>query len=235
MPLAPARLRRSPAPSRPAERAEVQLLQAILRGSLAAGEALPPERELAQELGVTRPTLREALARLAREGWVCVRHGKPTLVNDWRREGGLGVLAAVVRLGRELPPGFVRQLLEVRLALAPAYAAAAVARDATAVSRRLGEAGALPDAPEALAAYDWGLHRLLAEASGNLVFPLILNGFTGFYEELARRYFAAPAARQASRRFFAGLRRAAAAGDPEAARRVTRRAMAESLALWGEA
>jgi GntR family negative regulator for fad regulon and positive regulator of fabA len=220
---------------RPAERAEAELLRAILRGGHAAGETLPAERELAAQLGVTRPTLREALARLAREGWISVRHGKPTLVNDWRQEGGLGVLAAVVRLGRELPPGFVRHLLEVRLALAPAYAEAAVQRDSDAVALRLREAARVPDQPAALAAYDWGLHRLLAQASGNPVFPLILNGFAGFYEELARGYFASPAARQASRRFFTELARAADAGNPAAARRVTQRAMETSLELWGEA
>ena len=224
--------RSAPAP-RPAERAEAELLRAILRGGHPAGEALPAERELAAQLGVTRPTLREALARLARDGWISVRHGKPTLVNDWRQEGGLGVLAAVVRLGRELPPGFVRHLLEVRLALAPAYAEAAVRRAAGELGPRLAEAPGLPDQPAAFAAYDWGLHRLLAQASGNPVFPLILNGFAGFYEELARGYFAAPAARQASRRFYAELARAADAEDAGAARRITQRAMEASLELWG--
>lgn len=54
--------------SRPAEQAERQLIQEILNGVFPADSALPPERALAGMLGVTRPTLREVLQRLARDG-----------------------------------------------------------------------------------------------------------------------------------------------------------------------
>ncbi|NLC12537.1 MAG: GntR family transcriptional regulator, partial [Chloroflexi bacterium] len=53
-------------PQKPTDLAEKQLLAAILDGSFPIGSLLPPERELAQSLGITRPTLREALQRLAR-------------------------------------------------------------------------------------------------------------------------------------------------------------------------
>jgi GntR family negative regulator for fad regulon and positive regulator of fabA len=51
-------------PSRPAERAERQLIGGIQEGQLPMGSSLPAERELAARLGVTRPTLRETLWRL---------------------------------------------------------------------------------------------------------------------------------------------------------------------------
>src|SRR5687767_8749538 len=126
----------------PARRAEAALVDAILAGRHAPGSSLPAERELAARLGVTRPTLREALQRLHRDGWLTIRHGQQTRVNDFWREGGLNVLDTVVRHGR-VPPGFVGQLLEVRTLLAPAYARAAVARDGAAVAARLRAAEAL--------------------------------------------------------------------------------------------
>ena len=84
------------APQRPAAYAEEALVNAILDGTYPAGTTLPGERDLAAQLGVTRPTLREVLGRLERDGWLTVRHGKATRVNDLWREGGLNVLEAIV-------------------------------------------------------------------------------------------------------------------------------------------
>ena len=55
--------------------------------------------DLAASLGVTRPTLREALKKLDRDGFVTVRHGLPTRVNDLWTEGGLNVLAGLAEHG----------------------------------------------------------------------------------------------------------------------------------------
>jgi len=54
----------------------------ILEGSLKAGDRLPPERELAIELGVSRPSLREAIQKLASKGLVTSRQGGGTYVTD---------------------------------------------------------------------------------------------------------------------------------------------------------
>ena len=55
------------------------------------------ERELAGQLGVTRPTLREALQRMARDGWIKIQHGRSTRVRNFWREGNLGVLSGIAR------------------------------------------------------------------------------------------------------------------------------------------
>ncbi|MEZ4517551.1 MAG: GntR family transcriptional regulator [Chloroflexota bacterium] len=115
------------APTKPKDHAEHALLTAILDGTFAPGSALPGERTLAAQLGVTRPTLREAIQRLARDGWLTVNQGKQTVVNDYWEEGGLNVLGALVEHSDQLPPGFICQLLEVRLHLAPVYTGLAVA------------------------------------------------------------------------------------------------------------
>lgn len=54
----------------------------ILEGSLKPGDRLPPERELATELGVSRPSLREAIQKLASKGLVQSRQGGGTYVTD---------------------------------------------------------------------------------------------------------------------------------------------------------
>src|ERR687884_1007121 len=49
---------------------------------LAVGDAIPPERKLATELGVSRPTLRAVIDELVREGMLLRRHGSGTFVAE---------------------------------------------------------------------------------------------------------------------------------------------------------
>lgn len=220
------------APQRPNDYVEQMLVKAILDGTFAPGTTLPGERTLAAELGITRPTLREAIQRLARDGWLKVQHGKATQVNEFWREGGLNVLSTMVQHSDRLPADFVLNLLEVRLHLAPAYTAAAVAQSGDAVAAYLLTHENLPDTPAAYATFDWKLHRQLTVASGNPIFTLILNGFADFYEQIAQLYFAPAATRSASREFYRQLGCLAAAGKPAAAGELCRTVMQDSIGFW---
>jgi GntR family negative regulator for fad regulon and positive regulator of fabA len=219
---------------RPAEHAERALVGRILDGTYPVGSALPGERALAAALGVTRPTVREALQRLSRDGWVVIRQGTPTRVRDYLREGGLGVLAALSERAGEADGELVAYLLEVRGVLAPAYVRAAARLDPEGVLAALDGSDKLAEEPAEFAAFDWALHRDLARASGNPIYALILNDFEGISLAAGRGYFESPAARAASREFYAALRAAVREG-PEAAAEVTRRAMLQSCALWRKA
>lgn len=100
--------------------AEHVLRRAILRGELAAGERLPPERELSVQLGVSRLTLRSALATLEAAGLISVRHGSGYIVRDFVRDGGPDLLSGLIELASErgdLPP-IATDLLRVRRHLA---------------------------------------------------------------------------------------------------------------------
>ena len=219
-------------PPRPAELIENRLINAILDNQFAINSHLPPERTLAAQLGVTRPTLREALQRLARDGWIEIRHGKPTRVRDYWYEGSLAVLGAVARHQNHLPAEFVPSLLQVREVLAPVYARLAVKRSAKSVAKFLQRYLALPDTPEAYALADWELHQFLTIQSGNAIYTLILNGFKDLYPRMAKAYFVPPKARARSRRFYAELLAAAQARDAEAAEKITREVMRASIQLW---
>jgi DNA-binding FadR family transcriptional regulator len=59
-----------------------QLRALISQGELAVGSRLPAERDLAKQLGVSRPSVREALIALEVEGWVEVRTGSGVYVLD---------------------------------------------------------------------------------------------------------------------------------------------------------
>jgi len=75
-----------------------QLRLAILRGEVAVGERLPPERELAPRFGTNRNTLREAIRSLEAQGLVVARQGDGVRVTDFRRVGELSLLPDLVRV-----------------------------------------------------------------------------------------------------------------------------------------
>jgi GntR family negative regulator for fad regulon and positive regulator of fabA len=217
---------------KPAETAESRLIDAILEGHFPAGSFLPAERELAVQLGVTRPTLREALQRLGRDGWVEIRQGRPTRVRDYRKEGSLGVLGGIARSPGHLPQDFIPNLLTIRALLAPTYTRLAFERSPAEFEELLKNYQTLEEIPLVFAGADLELHRRLTIASGNPVFTLILNGFSDLYQTMAGIYFSNPAARASSRSYYAGLLVAAQRKDPGFAERLTARVMEDSQDLW---
>jgi GntR family transcriptional regulator, negative regulator for fad regulon and positive regulator of fabA len=217
---------------RPAEIAEQRLLEAILSGHFAINSSLPGERDLAAQVGVTRPTLREALQRLARDGWLEIQQGKPTRVRDYWHEGNLAVLATLAQSDFHQPADFIAHLLEIRLLLAPAYARQAVQAAAGEIAALLGEAQSLADMPSALAHFDWKLHSRLTRLAANPVFPLLMNGFEKLYVLMGERYFAFEECRVHSREFYARLQVCAQKGDAAGAETILRETMLGSLALW---
>ncbi|GAA5511891.1 fatty acid metabolism regulator protein [Deinococcus carri] len=220
-------------PRRPALHAEEILLARLLDGHYPPGTALPAERELAAELGVTRPTLREALQRLARDGLLDIRQGKPTLARD-PREGGLSVLAHLAARGGL--DGLIPDLLDLRAALLPHWTAAAVACPATAAELADLLAG-IPreETPAVWASFDWQVQSAVVRLSGNALAPMLLGSFRGVFASAGEVYFAAPERRDRSRRYYAQLREAARRGDADEAAHLAREVAADSLKLWGQA
>src|SRR4051794_22852912 len=71
----------------------------ILGGRYEAGDALPSERRLSEELETSRHAVREALKRLQQAGLVSISQGGATRVRDWRHHGGLELLLDVAAEG----------------------------------------------------------------------------------------------------------------------------------------
>ncbi len=92
----------------------------IEQGEYHPGERLPSEHELSDRLGISRPTLREALRQLAEERVIVRRHGVGTFVAQSPPviEAGLEVLESLERLARRL--GLHTQMSEVNMEERPA-------------------------------------------------------------------------------------------------------------------
>lgn len=217
---------------KPAEIAEGRLLEAILSGRFAINSTLPGERDLAAQIGVTRPTLREALQRLARDGWLDIQQGKPTRVRDYWQEGNLGVLSRLAQRPSQPMPDFVTHLLEIRVLLAPTYTRQAMERAAPEIAALLTKFADLEESPAAFARADWELHFLLTQRAVNPIFRLLLNSFKDLYQVMAEHYFASAETRKRSRAYYAELLNYARKGAYLKAETLTCEVMEESLMLW---
>lgn len=220
------------APEKPAQFCEHRLIAAILDGDFPINSTLPAERELAARLGVTRPTLREVLQRLARDGWLEIHHGRSTRVRDYWREGNLVVLAAIAQHSAHLPPDFAANMLSVRYLLAPAYTRLAVERAPQQVIAALRPCLALDDDAAAFTEADWRLQLDLTLLSGNPVFTLIYNSFANLYQTLGEVYFREPDNRELSRSFYRDLLACAQNHDAACASTLVAQVMQASRERW---
>ncbi len=195
-------------PMKPAEFAEHQIIEAILDRSYEPGDTLPAERVLAQSLGVTRPTLRETLQRLAKEGWVTIAHGKPTRVNDYLSQGGLGILITLARYWEHLSHGMIDHLLEARTLIFPGVAQQAAKKDPQSVLDYLATPVSEDTDPVSFARYDWGLQSLMVTLAQNPVLKMMFNDFSPVYYLIGERYFHLKQAREKSLGYYRELGRA---------------------------
>lgn len=101
-----------------------QVLNVIRSENIQAGDKLPSERELAKTLGVSRPTLREAVVTLATIGVLEIRRGIGTFVAATDFSGTLGIKLAEI-MGAKVNPF---DALELRVLLEPGVAALAAER-----------------------------------------------------------------------------------------------------------
>lgn len=135
---------------------------------------LPPERQLAEQLGVSRTVVREATKRLELQGLIEVRHGIGIKVVDKLHKPLNGSLALLLPDKAER----LRQFAEVRLLVEPEAARLAAERVKPASLRALKQVqaklAATTDVNEAVAC-DLEFHRQLARASGNEVLVLLLE------------------------------------------------------------
>ena len=167
-----------------------ELRDQIIEGRRAAGDRLPPEQVLAEQFGISRSGVREALRVLESQGLVQIRHGYGGGV--FVREAGLdqvlGALDTTLRLGQV----DVSELYQARLALEPALAVLAAERAAADFIRRLEEnvqaAHGLIDRGRDAFGLNLEFHTILAEGAGNRVLGLFMRSVVELLERLDREY-----------------------------------------------
>jgi GntR family transcriptional repressor for pyruvate dehydrogenase complex len=151
----------------------------IVSGELGPGDRLPREADLAQRLGLSRSSLREAVRALSLVRILDVRQGDGTYVTSLDASLLLDALSFVVELHHDRS---VLDLLEARRVLEAEAAALAAQRIQPAQRAELRDwLEAMPgcDGVEEFVENDLGFHRTIAIASGNHVIGKLLDSLSG--------------------------------------------------------
>jgi len=166
-----------------------QIEDSILKGDLKGGQQLPAERELAQQFGVSRTAVREAMKTLREKGMVEAFAGRGTFVTNGTSRSIRQTLDRMIRGG---PSEGAVHLVEVREILESEIAALAAQRadeDArTAMRESITVMDGALDA-EGFIEGDLDFHLALAEAAGNPLILSLIDSIVGLLREQRMRTY----------------------------------------------
>jgi GntR family transcriptional repressor for pyruvate dehydrogenase complex len=202
-----------------AEQVARRILDLVVARSLRPGDQLPPERDLAESLGVSRPSVREAIRGLQILGVVRSRQGGGHTVTALDADAILGP----IRFFLSLEAGNIRALYDARSLIESDVARrAATAMAPEAVERLAAILGAqeatLAD-PTAFRASDFAFHEAIWEGCGNPFLKRIGESLNALGLEVRRRASETPGVLQKSFADHHALLAALRARDPDAAAR----------------
>ena len=161
-----------------AEKVANKLADFVRSGALPPGARLPSEHAIADQFGVSRAVVREAVARLKTEGLVKTRQGDGAFVGDWRSE----TLHLDPTISQDLES--VLMIDELRKGLEAEAAAMAAVRRSEAEMKKIEKAR--KQVAEITAARgdsviaDVAFHRAIAEATHNPYYVAVLDYLTQF-------------------------------------------------------
>lgn len=196
-----------------------QLKDKIIRGDLQPGSKLPPERELSDQLKVNRTTVREALHKLESMGLIEIKHGNGIFVKDFLESGSLDLAGHILFLDGQLNIKILKNMLDLRRLLVPeiSYCAALnrSKKDLGELERIVFQSVEMP-----IEEKDWRVHNIIARASGNQLFVILLNSFTRLTRDSSKLYFAVEENRTRSRKFHEEVYKAIQKKDAERSRKL---------------
>lgn len=199
-----------------------QIAAEVVRGDVLVGESLPSERRLAEVLGVSRPSVREALKLLAHAGLVTVRQGDATTVRDFRRTAGMDLLPQLLMPGGRVDLRTARSVMETRLHVGPFVARLAAERGAgdlepaltAALDHLAAQSEPVAQQHAALAFWD-----VVVDGADSIALRLMFNSLRASYQPVIGALSVVMDAEVSNQRAYRRLAAAITAGRPAAAAR----------------
>lgn len=176
----------------------------IISGELKPGDRLPPEREIAAQMGISRSIVNSGLIELASKGFVAIKPRKGTIVIDFRSEGTAQILTSIMNYNQgRLDIKLFYSMIDTRL-LIEVESAKLAARNRSNEDLKVLEnllkdieGNTLPSIDE-IVEFNYRFHHRITAASGNIVFAMIFKSFEPVCKNLIRMYFEADDFRQES-------------------------------------
>ncbi len=161
-----------------------ELQRLIIDGRLETGQKLPPERELAEKIGVSRTVLREAVQVLVARGLLATRHGVGTVVRSVSNENvieSLGLLLQMHNISLD-DMHHVRSILEVENARLAALQA--TEKDIAELKQTLTEMDNVKNDARVFADKDAEFHTGLARTTRNPLLIVLLDAIRDLMQDI---------------------------------------------------
>lgn len=174
-----------------------QLENLILAGEFKPGERLPSERELAAQMGISRPVLHQAILALDAKGLVQIAPRKGVFVSDFRKNGSIALLTTLMTHAEgSYQPKLLRSLMAARMLIEVECANLAATQRTRGDLEQLEfvlDSGQILDPGDihSLVHYDFAFHQTVAQASGNMMYILIINSLKSVHTNLAGEFYRA--------------------------------------------
>ena len=163
----------------------------ILSGELKCGEWLPAERDIAEQMGVSRSSLHQAVLQLESEGFLKIEPRRGTVVADYRKYPTPQSLSALFNYGSvELDEPLFKDMMDFRLWVETECARRACTNIYASTMREMRDiANRLESENVELPKLIYRYHYLLTRASGNSIFSMLFRAFEPVLLTLIARHY----------------------------------------------
>ena len=163
----------------------------ILSGELKCGDWLPAERDIAEQMGVSRSSLHQAILQLESEGFLKIEPRRGTVVADYRKYPTPQSLSALFNYGSvELDEPIFKDMMDFRLWVETECARRACTNIYASTMREMWDiANRLESENVELPKLIYRYHYLLTQASGNSIFSMLFRAFEPVLLTLIARHY----------------------------------------------
>ncbi len=168
-----------------------ELVGKILSGELHPGDRLPPERDMAEQMGVSRSSLHQAVLQLETQGFLRIESRRGTVVADYRKHPTPQSLSALLGYGSiEIDEPLFRDMMDARIWLETGCARRACRNIYESTFEEMREiAERIETERDDLPGIVYRYHYLLTQASGNSIFSMMFRAFEPVITTLITRYY----------------------------------------------
>ena len=168
----------------------------IISGKIPAGEKLPSERELVNQLKVSRSVVHDGLINLAAKELITIKPQAGAVVNDFKKDGSLSILLPLVNYHglKKIRPNIQKDIIDIRLLFETEAIRLSSINRTKQHLKDLSDIISEEDATEhtntkEIAKLDFKFHLLIMESSGNFFYPLLFNSFKEIYLHLVELFY----------------------------------------------
>jgi len=215
------------------DRALKALEEKLLSGEFLPGDRLPPERDIAEEMGVSRAIVSMCMLELEAKGFVKSVPRQGTFVMDYMKNGTPAILGALMhyeadRMQKDLFDSLMACRIHIECECARLAAARACAEELEEL-RDILEQMKLFCGGEQFLQLDFEFHHRLCAAGGNAVYAMIVKSFEGAIAYFQKLAYGSAQSREISIEKHGKLLEALSAGEAEAAAELTRDIIASGV------